>query len=205
MINTPKNMKIIDFYLTLKIKILYLIDPDRAVREVLAETTAYHEANIEPIAYHEAGHAVADYIFGIPIERATIILQNDGSPGYVEISKEWKEKFLEDRDFEKKKIYHHYFAIEKYCGGIAEAKYRGFPNKGGCRTDRSIIEIAAKSFRSEENAKKLLKIYEEDATRMMADPIIWRAVQSVALALLDKKTLSQSELKEICDKVFDRV
>jgi len=169
----------------------------------------YFEENIEAIAYHEAGHAVACFINDIPIEYVTINLSEDLTElGSCEASKEWKQKYLED--IEKKKVKPEFvelmgfaFSVEKYSGGIAEEKFRGFPNEVGCRTDRLIVEMGAKLYYGKNYLDALSKYYNA-AWFLMDDPIIWRAVQAVAQELLKKRTLSQSELKEICEKILEK-
>ncbi len=202
-----KFTKIIEYFKTLRFKILYYINQELAIQELENEKKAYHESNIEAIAYHEAGHAVANYIFEIPIECASI-LPEDLYSGCVEISKKWIEKKLgedcevKDTDPNSSIKLFRYFAIEKYCGGAAETKYRGYSNKEGNRTDRDIVKSELKLRCS--NADKIdefEKGCENSAAQMMAYPLNWKMVQSVASALLEKKTLSQSELKEICDNV----
>ena len=67
-----------DLLARLKKKILCVVKIDQIKKETEMEEAwkaakAYHEANIEAIAHHEADHAIADYIFGIPIDHVTII------------------------------------------------------------------------------------------------------------------------------------
>jgi hypothetical protein len=169
----------------------------------------YFKENIEAIAHHEAGHAVACFINDIPIECVTINLPEDSPElGSCEISKEWRQNYLEA--IENKKVNHDFiecrgfaFSVEKYSGGIAEEKFTGFPNEAGCRTDHLIVETGAKLL-YRENYPKFLSNYYNAAQLLMDDPIIWSAVQAVAQKLLEKRTLSQSELKEICDKILEK-
>lgn len=141
-----KFTKIIEYFKTLRFKILYYINQELAIQELENEK----KANLEAIAYHEAGHAVANYIFEIPIECASI-LPEDHYSGCVEISKKWIEKKfgedceVKDTDPNSSIKLIHYSAIEKYCGGAAETKYRGYSNKEGNRTDRDIVKSVLKS------------------------------------------------------------
>jgi hypothetical protein len=170
----------------------------------------YFKENIEAIAHHEAGHAVACFINNIPIEYVTINLP-DYSPelGSCEISKEWRQSYLDA--IKNKKVKHEIvelrgfaFSVEKYSGGIAEEKFRNYPNDAGCRTDRLIVETGAKLCYGK-NYLKALSNYYNTAQSLMDDPIIWRAVQAVTQELLKKRTLSQSELREICDKILEKL
>lgn len=190
-----------DLLSKLRKRILVVVNPNKIKREEAWEAAiAYHEATIEAIAHHEAGHAVADYIFGIQIDHVTINLEED-SLGHVDISKEWsdEEKRKHHEGNSSLELLNDYLALEKYCGGAAEAKYLGRKNLEGNQSDRAIIEISVRLFNSKETSERIIKAYEDGATRMMNDPDIWRAVQAVATALLKKRTLYHPELKEICD------
>jgi hypothetical protein len=150
-------------------------------------------------------NAVVDYYFKIPIDHVTINLEGNCT-GHVEYVKGWQEEQLRKNDEGNSSLemLNVYLGLEKYCGGAAEAKFLGRKNLDGNRSDRAVMELSVRLFNLKDIAEKIIKEYEDKAERVMDDPDIWRAVQSVASALIERKTLSQSEVKAICDRIFNK-
>jgi hypothetical protein len=163
------------------------------------------------LAYHEAGHAIACCRLKLPISKVTIIEQED-CLGYVDHPENWKQnirKRLNGEDDEKWKnriqTLIQNSIVEKFCGGIAEQKYRGYPNRHGMKSglasiDTTLTLLNIRNF-FDQNDIGRAKIFRENcyniASQLVEDPVNWRAIEAIAEMLLKSKELSEIEILKI--------
>jgi ATP-dependent Zn protease len=140
-------------------------------------------------AWHEAGHAAAAVVLGLGVERSTIIPEGD-CLGHVIVP------VANDPDL----AYYVDRAVMSWCGPLAEQRHfgGGVDELGGEDRDqiRAYGELAA------------LGLYEADTftqwTRARAMNLLaahFPAVAAVALALLERDTLSCAEVRQLVTDV----
>lgn len=139
---------------------------------------------LEGAVYHEAGHAVAHWYFSHQIESVTIKPEIDSHgdvisvgkvnvkrpPDIVKAHEEHEMLTAEQRQFEDENI------VAVYAGRCAEARH---DNHEG-------LDAAAYA-------------YAEARARQLVDAR-WELIEAVAAALLERETLSGSELGEVLDE-----
>lgn len=166
-------------------------------------------SDIEIIAYHEAGHVVLNIINGITFNIVTIISDGDYD-GAVHGS--WKFPNEDDENYEFgpeliKSVEKHVRAC--YGGMIAEIKLTGYiKDQSVYESDRIAVYRWANSICSgPEHLQKLCdRLYKEAELTFTnengEDTIYWKCLKSIALGLIEKKTLSYNEAKAIYDSII---
>lgn len=170
---------------------------------------------VKAVAYHEAGHAIACYRLQIPISKITINRQED-CLGYVDYPEKWKQNVVKQLDGESEsarisriQTQIQNSIVEKMCGGIAEEKFRGYPNPNGMKTDNSLIDMMVICYnympifnQVDSDVKEFRDNCKIIALRLIENPDNWRIIEIIATALLKKKELSEKDFLAIIDSTI---
>jgi ATP-dependent Zn protease len=184
------------------------------IRKIIPGSFPYKPEKYD-IAYHEAGHAVARYCLKLPISIVSIVQQEDYR-GYADYPADWRDDVVKKREDEIQLAWENrifqlmpYVHIEKLCGGIAEEKYLKRPNPDGMRSDIDSVKFGIQDMISfkrldENESETYFDNLFNCAKQLMEDPNNWRAVESLADALLKSKELTGEEVQKIIDTILNR-
>jgi hypothetical protein len=163
------------------------------------------EKRLEATAYHEAGHAIAAWWLQLPFKRVTITPNADaGSLGHLlhDRAPKWFNPEIKAGDRQRLRAERH--IITGFAGQIAEGKYRGRRPRYGMDSDNSqAVNMATYFCISTDTTEALLHFCFLSSRDLIAK--WWWAVEAVALALLDRTTLSCEEVKEVIHSESDRL
>lgn len=187
---------------------------DKKLFKANRSSSARHKHDIEIAAYHEAGHAVMNYLAGMPIARASIIGSTSGVGGAV---------FQADKDssqFSTKEEYEWQIKI-CYAGRASEAVKFGKITDGagsditqatkliytycckvGMSDDYGLLDIdvlkSISPFAVPNNVlQKLSRRFMDETSSLIQSN--YKLVEAVAKELLDKETIPGSEIVEIIE------
>lgn len=161
----------------------------RAAERALRRLTA--------LAYHEAGHAVVAVRLNHRLGRVTIRPDRDGP-----VLGRARVEALDRRWGTDPTI-----VLAGYC-----AEKRHAPSThwlGGSQddigeADRALDRLCGPTTDDNRDAKAdLWRAWERGALEIVKDPDVWRAIEALAAALLEKKTLSGRAAKAIIDPIID--
>lgn len=148
-------------------------------------------------AFHEAGHAVVSVVERVPLTRVTIVEDGDalGSCGHMP----WPTSVQPEYDGSSRTTARIRRQIRVlFAGVIAEAKSTGSKrwNLRGFHSDRvSIGDLALYVESGREDASAVCERERCNTEALVAEH--WRAIVSVALALLEHESLSGRRVREI--------
>jgi hypothetical protein len=151
---------------------------------------------LEATAYHEAGHAVAHVLLQVPFRKATI-REGDDYLGRVEgykLGKTFLEKIetgdlsLRDEDRIRRIV------ITLLAGHEAEQRFTGRKNSVGAASDHSSVVDFLFRVYSPKATEAYMTFLEIRTEEELNAPGVWKGLQTVAAALLDKKTLTATEI-----------
>jgi hypothetical protein len=150
------------------------------------------------VAYHEAGHAVVAWRLRIPLRRAGVTIVPDG-----DAAGSCSHRKIVGHDIEWDSSDRIVFRAERLAqiclaGGIAQRRYCAQSvrrhHTDSDRSEAIDVMIHLASGRELEVWLKLLYIRTEN---MLANQDVWRAVQLLAEALVERKTIRAKEATEI--------
>jgi hypothetical protein len=160
---------------------------------------------LERTAYHEAGHVMAHFRLHVVFRYVTII-PAEGFLGCVRTyphGRKFREHIengdytLRERDRLENDI------VIYFAGNEAEKKYCGRYNHQGATSDRhNSIDLAGYIAGEGEALEAYLRWLRLRARDLIANSLNWKAVQMVAEALLERKTLTHEEGRMIFDKAY---
>lgn len=162
------------------------------------------EVDLRATAYHEAGHAVAILVnwYGLP-ELAMFsasIVPDGGTLGHIAGTvgvAEWAADDPTDKEMIA------YMVVGDLAGYVAERRFAGTANIEQSRQDRANASRHIwRIVDTQEQGLAYLREKEAEAEQLISD--YWEAVEAVATALLEKKTLVATEVADIIDDVTDR-
>lgn len=159
-------------------------------------------------AYHEAGHAVAAIKLEIRFTKVDVIPNSEAGRLGVLMSK--MHKGLRAAIINDNKLTHahrarlHDTIRMGLAGHIAEHKHTGRRNNWKSRSDyRTAADMAFELEGSARNAGALLDYLTTTTESLFtdyetgADQILWTAVRNIAEALIEKRSLTESEAKRL--------
>lgn len=151
-------------------------------------------------AYHEAGHAVAAHFLELPLRRATIVPnEEEGTAGHVlyrPLPQRLREALAYGRPTPAQRVRAENQVISAFAGPIAERRYYGRRNLVGASSDyQQIADFLFALSASDDEVTAYANWLEQRAISLIETR--WRAVEAVATALLERQTLSGSEVQGV--------
>jgi 8-oxo-dGTP pyrophosphatase MutT (NUDIX family) len=136
-------------------------------------------------AYHEGGHAVVGIHWNVPVRKVTIV-PREGDRGHIELDGDGGDPVGD--------------LIATLAGPAASARIAA---RLGGRSDRAVAAQLAEGLAPPGAADDLLNVAGEAAREIVNDPETWRQVEAVAEALLERRTLTGEEVKQIMAEALD--
>jgi ATP-dependent Zn protease len=155
--------------------------------------------NIEQAtAYHEAGHAVAHYLLRRAGRLREVTIVPDAQRGTPGRAPRWTDPYdLDDgpwSDLVKVRLQHE--AMVLLAGGIAERRFAGRTDQADTQSDyEKAAELALAISGSEHAADAFLDWLGTVTEDLVADR--WPAVEAIAAALLQQRTLSAHDVDQL--------
>ena len=144
-------------------------------------------------AYHEAGHAVVALILGRPVQRVSI-LANDQHLGVCEFGKGMSRP---TEDWLEREI------LIALAGIAAEARFTGNYAWDGAARDQQYVHKLAVQRAGERRADKLQRRLLAKAEHLLADDDTWRAVELIAEELLRLGEISGRTARHLFERECD--
>ncbi len=146
-------------------------------------------------ALHEAGHAVAGYTMGIPIEQVSLIPEEQGEVGYVRFSPDYNPQDASKRV----EIF-----IVNFGGYAAEKKagyedLSGWQHNDGGNLERCIPELIRRGVVREGNEIAFRRWLMREACAVMDEN--WATVQKFAEVLKEERQMTGRETERLCEKL----
>jgi ATP-dependent Zn protease len=149
-------------------------------------------------AYHEAGHAVVSYEYGLRLTGVSIVPSEDG---LGRTSHQALTNFNPDVDKSNRSRLRGERLIQRQMAGMAAewiSTGRRRRNWRGAQWDWDLAADLALYFTgSSEETDAYLKWLWIRTVNSLSRQLVWRKVEAVAIALLDRRELTRSEVKEI--------
>lgn len=157
------------------------------------------------MAYHEAGHAVASVILSLPFQAVTIRALDERqqatawpTPDAAQVQHEvgagcaWRARMQD-------------YLTRILAGDQAEARWRlRRTRRPEWRSDRTLAcDLALTLTSSPEEASALVAWLTLRARNLAAKPDVWPGVAAVATALLERETLSATEVRMLFEQEID--
>ncbi|HRX81739.1 MAG TPA: cell division protein FtsH [Pirellulaceae bacterium] len=178
------------------------MEPDKSASEARAsESPPSSIADLTATAYHEAGHAVMALTLGRPIEKVTISpaqLQTGGSrlgackiqKGRLKASNDW----LEDD------------VLILFAGMVAESHFTTRHCVRGAAQDlRAVKRLLASRATNERQLERLETRLLRKAEHLLGDEGHAKAVELIALELLQKETISGRAVRHLFNQAVQQV
>ncbi len=152
-------------------------------------------------AYHEAGHAVAAWLLHLGLRRKGIsIIRDEDSDGRTHLVHPMRNSKPEIDRSDRNRIRAERYAVVVLAGREAQRRHRGsnvrpYHHQNDYQNAAELIQYFVASHEELEAHLRLLQVR---AKNLFENDEIWRCTQAVAIAVLDKKQLSGSEVAEIC-------
>lgn len=152
-------------------------------------------------AYHEAGHVVVANVKRIKIKKVTITPDEDYLGVVIRqmIEKRVRDGFEFAGVTPAMQVRVESFIMMSLAGGIAERKYRGRANHRGSGADYDTASrLALDATSSGEEATAYLKWLHIRTEQLVSNH--WDRIEAVALALLERQTLTAADVDQIMIK-----
>lgn len=160
------------------------------------------------VAYHEAGHAVATCWAGFTLQDINIVPEitekGDLIVGSTPMDTGYLDHTNPDKDELSFEIHWETIKVVVCClsGGIAEERFTGYASSF-LHDDIQMVDVILKqNIRTEEVQKKLLKESQEIAEKILN--CHWEAVDSLAMALIERRKIPADEVKKIIESALEK-
>jgi hypothetical protein len=162
--------------------------------------------NLTTVAYHEAGHAVIDLKLGFQVKRVTIISDpKTGAAGQVNNRYLCLGRIQFDNPYGSIRTRCHNWVIGAFAGEEAQRRHspRSVRSHHIAHDSKAISEILWRLHgENSEVIRHAYRYLQAEARNLVANPIIWRKIEDLAKALLERKTLSGEEVADIlCESI----
>ena len=160
---------------------------------------------MEVVAYHEVGHALSAWNNGIPFRKdAPTIVSGDGYEGRLQIMLRGCHWDVDKSDRARVKMER--FVQVCLAGPAAQRRFKpsSFRQKNGSEDYRMATNAINYFVSSKEESDAYLKLLEIRTQQLFERPEKWAQVEALAVALLERKTLSADETAEIIQTAFAR-
>ncbi len=144
----------------------------------------------EATAYHEAGHAVAALALGRPVQRVSV-LPNQERLGHCEFG---KGVFRPSEDWLEREI------LIALGGLAAEARFTGAYAWHGAARDRQYVRQLVVQRAGERRAERLERRMLAKAEHLLSQECHWRAVELIAAELLRLGAISGRAARALFDR-----
>ena len=153
-------------------------------------------------AYHEAGHAYADYSYGIAIKLVTITPDGD-SLGHIK-RKNKLSGLIEQAGLSKRQVQEFYeYCVTLFAGQASEKFFRGHSSTYGASGDRrKAVDIVMHLFGTKEAMNAALRLFYIQAKYLVITPRSKLLIPRLAKTLVKKKTLTGDEVKALFREVM---
>jgi len=156
------------------------------------------------VAYHEAGHAVAAFALGVPVQRATIV-PGEESAGHIKHAKifprsdspEWDTSYRNRGRAERS-------VIIFLAGDIAERHHNPKRRRGDAGDRHAAIRLLDAFARSDDHLQKWFKALMQETDDIITSKRWWPKVEAVAQALVQHRKMSGKEVTACIRAVFQR-
>jgi ATP-dependent Zn protease len=153
--------------------------------------------NLRTTAFHEAAHAAIAFEVGRRVHKVSIV-ENEDYYGYVHIGN-LPGSFQPDVQCDgrtRRLIESH--VMHLLAGPIAEKKLTGRISRIGASGDyRRAVDLASYCCGSDKQAEKFIAWLWERTKDLLDEPAMWRAVEVLAAALIEKGELTGRRAKAI--------
>jgi hypothetical protein len=150
---------------------------------------------LKATAYHEAGHAVVAIQLGRPVEKVSVV-RNSLRWGVCQMSQR-KGGPVHD-EIETQALIH-------LAGIVCEARYTGHWNWAGATQDLlQVKRLARYRGSSEKQVERLQKRWMDKVDYLISDEPTWDAVSQLALALVEKKSVSGRFAANLIAEILER-
>ena len=162
-------------------------------------------------AYHESGHVVGLIYCGLTFDYVTI-RASYGIVGHVELSEELKllrGKILDEHESEpfkptsEEKELIEKMMVTALSAFHSEYKFTGRRNNIKAKGDLLEVHTWANIDRSEKAANKYIDYLQVVASEIFEMPFYWKLTELIAEELLEKDTLSQSDVFNLKEKILE--
>ena len=164
---------------------------DGAGFKLAKKVSRLRHSMLEATAYHEAGHAVAAVFQAVRFEYVTIEADpTRGNAGHIA------------RSFRKPKTLEHFYAdgVMTMAGEAAQRRFRSSSvrrhHSGGDR--EAAVDLALRAGCDGPQAELLVKLWGLKAEALVE--MRWPQISQVALALIDRRRLTEAEVREVTMK-----
>jgi ATP-dependent Zn protease len=151
----------------------------------------------EATAYHEAGHAMVAKWLSIPFVSVTVDAK-DVSAGHMVLKRGWPfyrpfgEPSPKVRDNVERDV------VMSFSGNIAERRFLGVDITAGSEGDFQDVNGYLIAISQSTTVAEAWGIYLwHRADKIVRTPAVWRGIQAIAAALLERGTLMVAEIDEV--------
>jgi hypothetical protein len=159
-------------------------------------------------AFHEAGHAVATHVLQIPLAKeGAIIFAGEGFSGLVKLQRRFLQRLgrldsVELTDANRVKAER--WAIMYLAGLEAQKKYSASSvrNYHAAADYSGALDLMSYFAPETKELQAYIRLLQLRARSLVEFPPHWAAIQAVASALMEKHTLSASEVTTVIFEAF---
>jgi hypothetical protein len=163
-------------------------------------------SQLKATAYHEAGHAVAAWRLGIALGRkgVTIVPDEAAGTGGSSAHRGIIDPSIEYDTSDRNRIRAEKTVQSFLAGEVAQRRYnpRSVRNHHGYFDRHEAINTLSYFTNEEEELRAWLKLLRIRAECMFRNPDVWRAVERLGAALMERRTIGGKEATEIIHDGF---
>jgi hypothetical protein len=157
-------------------------------------------------AYHEAGHAVAGWRLGIGLRKKGVTIVPDEAAGTAgSCTSRWaSNRTIEWDASDKKRIRVENDVQSLLAGMIAQRRYapRRRWRRGAFGDSRVIDDLLTRFTYDQKEIDAWVKLLRIRTQNLLSNPDVWRAVERLAAALIERRTIPGPEATEIMREGF---
>ena len=169
-------------------------------------STPHRAHRLEPVAYHEAGHVVVGHLLGLQATDSDLLKDREGGNAHTHFAHPgpWfqpRPGHLEpaERDFVER-------LLTTFMAGFAAESRFGHhdPDGSGYDVDQASRQWVGYLAGTQPEREAALHDHLERADALLARPEVWRAVEAVAAALLERRRIDGPAASAIIEPILTR-